>query len=103
MSPGIGWLVVVIAGIHLHANLFAANPIRWVDKISPRPILIMHGEKDTDTPVEAADRLFIAAREPKQLWIVPNALHRQIEQVEREEYQKRIVHFFDRIFDIPAY
>ena len=95
----IGWLVVVVASIRLRANLFSANPVDWVDKISPRPVLIMHGDQDTDAPVQAAHLLFNAAREPKQLWIVPNATHRKIEEVAREEYRKRIVDFFDSLFN----
>ena len=98
MGAVLGWLVVVLASIQLRANLFSADPIHWVDKISPRPLLIMHGGKDTDAPVAQAHQLFRAAREPKALWIVPDARHRKIEEIAPAEYRQRIVEFFDHAF-----
>lgn len=99
LAQPIGYLTVVIASLHLRANLFSADPIRWVDRIAPRPLLIMHAESDTDAPVASAHRLFAAAREPKELWIVPNAFHRRIEEVAREEYRHRVIDFFDCAFN----
>jgi dipeptidyl aminopeptidase/acylaminoacyl peptidase len=94
----LAWLIVGMASARLRANLLSADPIRWVGKIAPRPLLIMHAEKDASVPVSEARRLFAAAREPKELWIVPNAAHRKIEEVARDEYRQRIVEFFDRAF-----
>jgi pimeloyl-ACP methyl ester carboxylesterase len=37
--------------------------------ISPTPLLIVHGDRDTYFPSDHADQLFDAAREPKELWI----------------------------------
>jgi pimeloyl-ACP methyl ester carboxylesterase len=50
-------------------------PERVVSKLSPRPLLLVHGEKDDIVPVADADRNFAAAREPKELWRVPGAGH----------------------------
>jgi pimeloyl-ACP methyl ester carboxylesterase len=98
LSRPIGWLVMLFASIRVRANLFASDPIRWVGKISPRPVLIMHGEDDEDVPVEQARRLIRAAREPKELWIVPGAKHRRIEEVAGDEYRRRVIDFIDRAF-----
>ncbi|MEW5718584.1 MAG: alpha/beta fold hydrolase [Chloroflexota bacterium] len=95
----VGWLVVLLASVRLRANLCSADPVRWIGKIAPRPVLIMHGAADADAPVAEAHQLYRAARAPKELWIVPGAAHRQIEQVAREEYPKRVVEFFDRAFE----
>jgi dipeptidyl aminopeptidase/acylaminoacyl peptidase len=51
-------------------------PIKWIDKISPRSLLLIHGDKDDLVPVEHARRLFEKAREPKKLVILPGAGHR---------------------------
>jgi dipeptidyl aminopeptidase/acylaminoacyl peptidase len=51
-------------------------PIKWIDKISPRPLLLIHGDKDDLVPVEHAHKLFEKAREPKKLVIIPGAGHR---------------------------
>ncbi len=94
----LGYLVEMAAGVRLHANLFSADPIRHVAEISPRPVLIMHGEADEAIPVSEAFRLYGTAREPKELWTVPGARHRRIEDVAPEEYRRRVIEFFDRAF-----
>lgn len=97
-SP-VGWLVVMIASLRLRANLFSADPIRVVNRIAPRPILLMHAANDDDAPVDEGRRLYAVAREPKELWVVPQATHREIEAVAPDEYRKRVVDFFDRVFN----
>lgn len=52
------------------------SPIRYVDKIAPRPLLLIHGEKDNLVPVEHAHHLYRNAGEPKQLLLLPDAGHR---------------------------
>jgi len=52
------------------------SPIRWVDRISPRPLLLLHGDQDDLVPIEHAHRLLERAREPKQLLVLPGAGHR---------------------------
>jgi len=52
------------------------SPLKWIDKISPRPLLLIHGEKDDLVPVEHARKLFERAGEPKKLVIIPGAGHR---------------------------
>ncbi len=52
------------------------SPIRWVDKISPRPLLLIHGEKDDLVPVEHARQLYERAGQPKEIVLIPDAGHR---------------------------
>jgi putative redox protein len=52
------------------------SPIRYIDKVSPRPLLLIHGEKDEIVPVEHAHRLYQRAKEPKELLLLPGAGHR---------------------------
>lgn len=99
LASGLGHLVELLAALRLHANLFSADPIRSIGRISPRPVLIMHGTADEAVPVSEAYRLYAAANEPKDLWIVPGANHRMIEQVAGDEYRRRIIDFFDRAFE----
>jgi len=44
-------------------------------RISPTPLLIVHGDADGYFPVDHARQLFAAARDPKELWIVPGFGH----------------------------
>jgi dipeptidyl aminopeptidase/acylaminoacyl peptidase len=52
------------------------SPLRYVDQISPRPVLIIHGDKDDTVPVGHAHNLYQKAGEPRELIIIPNAGHR---------------------------
>jgi dipeptidyl aminopeptidase/acylaminoacyl peptidase len=51
------------------------NPIRWIDKVSPRPLLIIHGESDELIDLNHAERLYQKAKDPKQLVAIPGAGH----------------------------
>jgi pimeloyl-ACP methyl ester carboxylesterase len=61
------------------------SPVRWdptpmppdeaAAQISPTPLLIVHGDKDLYFPVDHAQRLYDAAREPKELWLIPGLGH----------------------------
>ena len=52
------------------------TPINWIDKISPRPLLLVHGDADELIPLEHAQKLYRKAGEPKELEIIPGAKHR---------------------------
>ena len=52
------------------------SPIKWIDKISPRPLLLVHGDADEIIPLEHAHKLYQKAKEPKELKIIPAAKHK---------------------------
>ena len=52
------------------------SPIQWIDKISPRPLLLLHGDADEVVPVEHARQLYQKAKEPKELRMIPGAKHK---------------------------
>ncbi len=52
------------------------KPIDYVAKISPRPLLLVHGSEDEMVDVSEAHRLYTQAGEPKELIIVEGAGHR---------------------------
>ena len=54
----------------------AVSPINCIADISPRPVLLQHGDDDEVVPVSHACRLFGAAKEPKQMDIIGGGLHR---------------------------
>jgi pimeloyl-ACP methyl ester carboxylesterase len=61
------------------------HPVRWdpvpvppaeaAELIAPTPFLVVHGDQDLYFPVDHAHQLYDAAREPKELWIVPGFGH----------------------------
>jgi dipeptidyl aminopeptidase/acylaminoacyl peptidase len=57
-------------------NLELITPFKYVDLVSPRPLLIVHGLKDDMVDISHAYRLYSRACEPKRLAIIENAGHR---------------------------
>ena len=56
-------------------KLIPVPPAEAAAKISPVPLLIVHGEQDLYFPPEHARQLYLAAREPKELWLIPGFGH----------------------------
>ena len=67
-----------------------------IGKLAPRPLLMIHGGGDTYVKPEMAELLLERAREPKQLWTVEGAKHNQALHLVREEYQRRVLEFFNQ-------
>ena len=74
----------------------AVRPIEAVAAISPRPLLIVHGEADSLIPVGHAHALFETARAPKDLWIIPGAEHCGGYFADRPGYVARVADFFQQ-------
>lgn len=55
------------------------------------PVLIMHGKADAYVPVASAHRLFSAANEPKEKWLVPGSDHTEIPDTDPTGFATRIV------------
>lgn len=71
-----------------------ARPIDAVGRVAPRPLLIIHGDGDTTVPVEHAHRLYAAAGEPRELWVVPGVEHCGGYFADRPAYCQRVAAFF---------
>jgi fermentation-respiration switch protein FrsA (DUF1100 family) len=94
LSVPLVWLVVAMTSLRLRANLFHYEPVRWVGQISPRPILFIHAGQDQYLP--DFDDLYAAARPPKEVWYVPEAGHTKVSEVLPEDFQRRVIAFFDQ-------
>ncbi len=71
------------------------EPLRDIAHIAPRPILIIHGGKDSIVNPNDAPLLYEAAQEPKELWLHPNADHCGAYFEDRQAYVKKVTDFFD--------
>jgi fermentation-respiration switch protein FrsA (DUF1100 family) len=68
-----------------------------IPKIAPTALFLVYGEKGQGGTEEKPNKLFYAAaREPKQIWEVPNGQHIAGITTEPAEYERRVVGFFDR-------
>ena len=54
---------------------YAFQPERVVDRISPRPLLIVHGGRNALHPIDEARSLYTHAREPKELFEIVEGQH----------------------------
>ncbi len=52
------------------------SPVKYVAGIAPRPLLLVHGNRDEVVDVSHAHKLYARAGEPKQMIIVDGAGHR---------------------------
>jgi pimeloyl-ACP methyl ester carboxylesterase len=50
-------------------------PAEAAARISPTPLLIVHGDRDEYFPADHAEQLFEAASQPKELWIIAGLGH----------------------------
>jgi fermentation-respiration switch protein FrsA (DUF1100 family) len=69
------------------------SPIDAIGHISPRPVFLVFGEHEVGNG--RAREQFAAAGEPKSLWIVPGVGHGGYIQTWPEEYETRVIDFFD--------
>lgn len=89
-----------IATLAMHWGRWIANvdatqlrPVDVIGRVTPRPILITHGELDEIVPVRHAHFLFKAAEEPKELWVVPEAHHVGARDLDPDTYFSRVERF----------
>lgn len=82
--------------IYFMESMDQVSPIKSVNKISPRALMLIGGEKDTQIPPSSIKKLFGAAKEPKELWLVPDAQHGETISSNQKQYGERVVTFFDQ-------
>ncbi len=100
MPEGLSFLLarlfVITACLRTRLNLFDIDLVRWIHRVAPRPLLLIFGAQDVIVPPSEVDVIVARAREPKELWRVPEAAHRNIYLQQPEEYRRRIAEFFNQ-------
>lgn len=98
------WLRSLLA--HLGAWLITPlEPLDYVGSISPRPLILINGERDTSIPRQSVEALYAAAREPKTLiWLDEGHIrprdHELIQRVLRAAYEALVAeqsHYVERM------
>jgi alpha-beta hydrolase superfamily lysophospholipase len=67
-----------------------------VDRIAPRPLLVIHGRDDVRITESQVRRLFGAAEEPKTLWLVDGATHKGIRDPVLDALAPDVIEFLDK-------
>lgn len=72
----------------------ALNPITRIGNLNA-PLLLISGTDDRHTTVAETGRLFEAARQPKEMWIVPGGGHFNMHAYAGKEYEGYILDFLE--------
>ncbi len=74
------------------------NPMNEISKISPRPLLIVHGSDDIGIPLAGVKRLYELAGEPKDLVVVEGADHNLSDPRAYEITMDTVVEWFTKVW-----
>ena len=88
----LAWLLMRFAQPKLGCRFPSVR--KALQEMQPRPILFIHGERDSYIRVDQTQMLYEAAPSPKYLWVAPEAKHNQSAVVHPKEYAARTVAFF---------
>jgi fermentation-respiration switch protein FrsA (DUF1100 family) len=66
-----------------------------VGKLSPRPLLLIHCRGDQVVPYQLSEKLFAAAGEPKELWLLDGGSHGSAQH--DPELQSRVVDWLEAV------
>ncbi len=87
---------VVTPGVALFSNdLPPASLEDLVGRIAPRPVFLIYAVPGQGGEAELTQTFYEAAREPKAIWRVPGSGHTGGIEARPQEYERRVVGFFD--------
>lgn len=87
------WMLFCIARREFRCRFPSVR--KAIRKLAPRPMLFVHGEKDSYLPVEQSLKLYALAPQPKYLWIAPGARHNQAVVRHPDRYAAITTRFLD--------
>jgi uncharacterized protein len=94
-ARGLGSLLIMQLPLRAGIEKEALRPIDRVGAIKA-PKLFIAGAKDRHTKLDESRELFAAAAEPKEFWLVEEAAHVDVHQMLKEEYERRVLDFFEK-------
>lgn len=92
---GIKPLLLSYLSLLLGLSTDELNPIDRISNLNS-PILLISGTHDRHTTQSEVERLFNAALQPKELWIVPGAGHYNMHTYDSRSYEDRISSFLSK-------
>lgn len=72
----------------------ALRPVERIGQLGA-PVLIVAGGRDQHTPLDESQALYAQAQPPKALWVLPDAAHEDFYAHHPQEYEARVLHFFE--------
>ena len=96
------WLLWVLYPIYPQLLWTRYEPLAWIKKLPPIPLLFIHGDDDHVVPMKMTKILYKQANQPKELWIVPGAGHNRLRQEAGDVYDRRVADFFSKALGFPT-
>jgi alpha-beta hydrolase superfamily lysophospholipase len=95
---------IIVAAASLRARTWLLSPISRVAQVAPRGLLVIAPSEDELIDHQQALRLFAAARDPKELYVVAGAGHSAAREVGGDTYVTRVLTFLARHLngDVPT-
>lgn len=90
---------LVVGAASLRARVRLRSPIHRVARIAPRGLLLIAPADDRTVSPEQSQRMFDAAGEPKELFVVEGAAHADAHAAAPEAYERRVLDFLARYLD----
>jgi len=87
-------LTRIYGKMFFNVDLKDVSPATAIKNIN-KPVLIIHGKKDSQIPVNEANVLHNANKKT-ELWVVDNADHGATYALNKVEYEKRVLEFFEK-------
>lgn len=94
------WMLA-LASLQTGTNFFAPSAERAVMALGNRPVLIIHGDEDILMPASHSQRLYNAAKGPREIWFGPGS-HSNIITADSLAYRERVIGFLERTLG-PVY
>lgn len=95
LGPALSPLLLSQLSFRLDISPGELSPITRIGDLNA-PLLLISGTDDRHTTVAETRRLFDAARQPKEMWIVPGGGHFNMHAYAGKEYEDRILDFLER-------
>ena len=95
------WMI----GLVTHVSLYrmgrpwtdvASGPIAHVERIGPRPLMLVHGSNDPVVPLGQAGRLYARARAPKHFWVIQDGGHGGLHEQVGDELSRRVLAYLSQ-------
>jgi fermentation-respiration switch protein FrsA (DUF1100 family) len=69
-----------------------------IDRIgaAKAPLMLIAGSEDRRTTIAQSRRLYARAPDPKSLWVIKGARHRNLHRIAGSEYERRVLAFFGK-------
>ena len=91
-------LLLVQIPLRLGVSLDDLRPIDALPQLHA-PVFVIAGSEDRHTRLEESQRLFAAAVQPKQFWVMQGAAHVDLYDFDSRAYETKVLPFLERYLD----